>query len=80
MDITLNDMIELLGGVRNDIDYQREDSLVDGRVFDSFDILSVIAAIDDELDITVPAREIIPENFNSASALLAMVQRLSDED
>ena len=41
------------------------------------DILSLIADISDEFDISIPASEIIPENFNSVSALAAMVEKLS---
>ena len=36
--------------------------------------------IDDRLDVQIPAEEIIPENFNSAAALAALVKRLEDED
>ena len=31
------------------------------------------------MDVTVPADQIIPENFNSAKALWAMVEKLQDE-
>jgi len=42
--------------------------------------LAVVAAIDDEFDVEVPAKEIIPANFNSAASLTAMIQRLADEE
>ena len=52
-------------------------TLIDDNILDSFDILSLIADISDEFDISIPASEIIPENFNSVSALAAMVEKLS---
>ena len=79
-DITLDDVIEVLEDVREDIDYETETALIDGNIFDSFDILSAISALNEEFDISIPAKEIVPSNFNSAEALLAMVQRLVDED
>ena len=79
-DITLEDIIEVLEDVREDIDYEKETSLIDGKIFNSFDILSTISALNEEFDIKIPAKDIVAENFNSAEALRAMVQRLVDED
>lgn len=79
-EITLDDVIEVLEDVREDIDYETETALIDGKVFNSFDILSAISALNEEFDISIPAKDIVPANFNSAEALLAMVQRLVDED
>ena len=33
----------------------------------------------DEYDITITAEDLEPENFNSASAILALVEKLQDE-
>ena len=79
-DITLEAVIEMLEDVREGIDYANITNLVDARHLDSFDILAVVAAIDDEFDVEVPAKEIIPANFNSVAALTAMIQRLADEE
>ena len=48
-------------------------------ILDSFDILQIISALNDEFDISIPASEIIPENFNSAESLWDMVQRLQED-
>ena len=79
-EITLDDIIEVLEDVREDIDYEQEKKLIDDGILDSFDILSIISALNEEFDITIPAKDIVPENFNSAEAMLAMVQRLVEED
>lgn len=79
-EVTLEDMIDLLKGVKDSVDYETCTTLVDDRVLDSFDILSIISAINDEFDVSVPARDILPENFNSAQAMVEMVKRLQDED
>ena len=80
MELTLENLIELLKDVNDDADYENCTSLVDDRVLTSFDILAVINMIDDEFDVAVPAKDIVPANFNSASAMLALIQRLVDED
>lgn len=71
-------IIELLQEIKEDIDYENEGSLIDDELLDSFDILQLISALDDEFDISIPASMIIPENFNSVEALWNMVQELMD--
>ncbi len=73
-------LLEILMDLHDDVDYENCTNLIDGKIFDSFDIVTLIADISDEFDINIPAEEIIPENFNSAKALYALVEKLSDED
>ena len=80
VEITLDDIIEVLEDVREDIDYEEETALIDDGILDSFDILSTISALNEEFDIQIPAKDIVAENFNSAEAIHAMVLRLVEED
>mgnify|MGYP000247108984 CR=1 FL=1 len=75
----MDEILEILEGINPDIDFETCDTLVDDGILASLDIVSVIAELSDAFDITIPARDIVPENFNSAEALLAMVERLSEE-
>ena len=75
----MEELIAILEEVREDVDYENTTDLIDGGVLDSFDILQIISALNDAYDISIPAAEIIPANFNSAEALLAMVERLGVE-
>ena len=72
-------LIELLEEINEDVDFENETALIDDGILDSFDILQIISSLNDEYDISIPASEIVPENFNSAKALWAMVQRLEEE-
>lgn len=71
-------LIELLKEIKEDIDYENETALIDDELLDSFDILQIISAIDDEFDVAIPAAMIIPQNFNSVEALWNMVQELME--
>lgn len=79
-DITLEAIIDLLKDVEEGVDYENCTALVDERFLDSFDILAIINAIDDEYDIAVPAKEVVPANFNSAQGIYEMVLRLAEEE
>ena len=72
-------LLELLREVKEDVDFENEEALIDDHILDSFDILQIISTLNDEYDISIPATEIIPKNFNSAKAMLEMVERLQDE-
>lgn len=71
-------LLELLREIKEDVDFENATDLVDGELLDSFDILQIISALDDEFDISIPAAAIVPQNFNSAEALWNMVQELMD--
>ncbi len=73
-------ILEILTGLHPEVDFDTCDTLIDDKIIDSFDIVSIISDLNDEFDITVPVEEIIPKNFNSAQALYDMVKRLMDED
>ncbi len=72
-------LLELLSEVKEDVDFENEEALIDDHILDSFDILQIISTLNDEYDISIPATEIVPKNFNSAKAMLEMVERLMDE-
>lgn len=74
----MDELIQILESINPDVDYRKETNLIDGKILDSFDIITIISEINDEFDIAIPAEEIIPENFNSAQKLYELIQRLED--
>ena len=72
-------LIEILEDIQPDVDYESCEDLIDGHYLDSLSIISLISEIEEEFDITVPAVEIIPDNFNSAKKIMAMINRLREE-
>ena len=72
-------LVEILDELHPDVDFETEEHLIDNKILDSFDIVTIVAEIDAEYDVAIPAEELIPENFNSAKALYALVEKLMDE-
>ena len=75
----MDKLLEILAALHPDVDFETEEHLIDNKILDSFDIVTIVAEIDSEYDVAIPAEELIPENFNSAKALYALVERLMDE-
>ena len=72
-------LLEILKSVRDDVDFENEAKLIDDEILDSFDIVSIVGELTDAYGITITVDDMEPENFNSASAILALVERLIDE-
>ena len=71
-------LIEILEEIQPEVDYDTCKELIDGHYLDSLSILSLVAELEEEFDITIPAVEIIPDNFNSAERLWNMILRLQE--
>ena len=76
----MEELLAILEDLHSDVEYNTCDTLIDDKILDSFDIVTLIAEINSEFDVAIPAEEIVPENFNSAKALYALVERLLDEE
>ena len=72
-------LLSILSELHPDVDFETEEHLIDDKILDSFDIVTLVAEIDSEYDVAIPAEELIPENFNSAKALYALIEKLLDE-
>lgn len=72
----MEELIEILEDIRPDVDFRSCNNLVDNQILTSFDILSIISEISDAFGISVTVTEVVPENFNSAEALWAMIGKL----
>jgi acyl carrier protein len=69
-------LIEILEGIRPDVDFKTEQKLMDDGILDSFDVVSIISELNDEYEIAIRVNELSPENFNSSEAIMRMVKRL----
>lgn len=75
----MEQLLEILSDLHPEVDFEECDTLIDDGILDSFDIVSLISEINEEFDVVISAEHIIPENFNSAQALYALIERLEEE-
>lgn len=69
-------LLEILKTYNEAITEDMDKKLVTDGIIDSVDIVSLIADLEDAFGISVPMEDIIEDNFDSASAMLAMINRL----
>jgi len=75
----MDELLKILQEMHPEVDYTTHTALVDDKIFDSFDIITLVAEINDRMDVAIPAEELVPENFNSYASLGALVERLEEE-
>ncbi len=75
----MEELLEVLKRVKPGVDFENNHNLIDEEVLDSFDIVSIVAAINEEFDIQITAKDIVPENFNSIEEMYALVEKLEEE-
>ena len=75
----MEELLEILNDIQPGVDFENEKHLIDDHLLDSLSIISLVAELEDTFDVTIPAVEIIPDNFNSAEAMLELLQRLRED-
>ncbi len=76
----MDELLDILSELHPDVDFEEEDALVDDGIIDSFDIVTIVSEIQDRMDVTIGAKDILPENFNSAEALYDLIERIRKEE
>ena len=76
----MDELYDILNEFEPGVDFTTAKDLIDGRILNSLEILSLVAELEDTFDITIPTVEIIPANFNSAQAMWEMICRLQEEE
>ncbi|ANU52713.1 acyl carrier protein [Acutalibacter muris] len=76
----MEELLEILEDIDPDIDYTTAEHLIDGKLLDSFSIVSLVSEIANTFDIEISPKYLVPENFNSAAAMWSMICRLREEE
>ena len=72
-------LLEILNQMHPDVDFSAEEDLIGEGVLDSLDIVTLITEINSTFDVSIPAEEVVPENFNSAMSIWSLIERLDEE-
>lgn len=73
-------IIEILEELKPGVDFSKEEHLIDNHILESMVMVQLVAALNDEFDIEITPRDIVPENFQSVKAINEMVERLLEDE
>ena len=76
----MDKILEILKGIRPDVDFVNEKKLIDGKVLDSFDIISIVGEFNEAFDIEIDVEDLEPDNFNTVEAMQELITRLQEEE
>ena len=75
----MEELMEILSELRPDVDFENETALITDGVLDSFDIVALVAELNEAFDIEIKPNNLVPDNFNSVKAMMALIEQLQDE-
>ena len=75
----MEELMNVLTETCPDIEFEGAGKLIDDGILDSLEVVMLVGAINDAFDVEITAEELTAENFNSAQAIYALIQRLRGE-
>lgn len=75
----MEELKAILAEIRPDIDFDKEERLIDDGILDSFDIISIVGEVNTAFDVEINVEYLLPENFNSMQAMYDLICKLQDE-
>ena len=74
----MEELLRIMSEIRPDVDFAASTRLIDDDILDSFDIISIVSEVNDTFGIEINVNDLLPENFNSAEALYALILKLQN--
>ena len=75
----MEELLNILKQMHPDVDFMSETDLIGEEILDSLDIVTLITEINSTFDVSIPAEEILPENFCTVEAIYDLIMRLDEE-
>ncbi len=72
-------VLDILQGIRGDVDFENEMKLIDDNILASLDIVAIVGEFNDEFDIEISVEDLVPENFNSVDAMVELITKAQEE-
>ena len=66
-------VIDMLADIRPEFDFSESQSFIEDGYLDSFDLVSLVSAIDKEYGISIKGTDIVPENFANLDTIAKML-------
>ncbi|WP_282163339.1 acyl carrier protein [Ulvibacterium marinum] len=68
-------ILTFLTEIRPEFDFSESNNFIEEGMLDSFDIVSLVASLDEEFGISIDGTEILPENFSSLEGIIQLLNK-----
>lgn len=75
----MDKILDILTGLRSDVDFENEDAIISDGILDSIGITALITALEEEFDIEIGMEYMENANFESIQTIWDMVQEIMEE-
>ena len=70
---------KILLEINDNVDYEKEHALLTNGVIDSVELVELVTKLEEEYEIEIPLDEISPENFDSMTGILYMIEQIQKQ-
>lgn len=74
----MNSVLKILERMHPEVDIENCTTLIDDKILDSLDIITLVSEVAHEFEVSIPVEELTPENFNSYKLIDELIERLDD--
>ena len=74
----MNELMRILEETCPGVDFTDGTALIDDGILESLDIVSIVGEIMDEFGVELNVDDLLPENFNSARAMMDLIDSRRD--
>lgn len=71
-------LLKILEDIKPGVDFAKSEDMIEEGLIDSFDIVTIIARINEEFDIEFTVSEVVPENFKTVKTLYETIERIQN--
>ena len=71
----MNEIEKILNELRPEFDFTASENFIEDGLLDSFDIIELVAELDQTFSISIDGLDIIPDNFRSIQALTSLIRK-----
>lgn len=79
-EIIMERIIEIIKSINPLASVNESTRLLEEHTLDSLSMITLVSELEDEFDVEISARDIVPENFETVGAIAELIERLEDED
>lgn len=75
MESTKNNIYAILNNIKPEVEFDQSNNFVTEGLLDSFDIVTLVVALDEEFEISIEGQDITPMNFTTIEGIISLLNK-----